>query len=281
MTGSFSDLGNCRFALYLVCCSRKPIELLCFLYIRAHMHVNTNMNSANTKKRQHIVILSGAGISAESGLQTFRDSDGLWEGYAIEDVATPGAWRRNPAQVLGFYNYRRRQVLAAAPNNAHFELAFWEQYADVTIITQNIDDLHERAGSTRVLHLHGEILKMRSERQVTPLYEIRDAIRIGDRAPDGAQFRPHVVWFEEPVPMMETAISVVQEADCFVVVGTSLMVYPAAGLIQYARISVPKFIVDKKIPQLDAELNFTTFPFAATIGLPMVTHQLKELFNWS
>lgn len=239
------------------------------------------MNSATHQKRQHIVILTGAGISAESGLQTFRDSDGLWEGYDIEDVATPRAWHRNPARVLDFYNHRRRQVMEAEPNAAHFELAYWEKFADVTIITQNIDDLHERAGSSRVLHLHGEILKMRSEKQEAPLFDIRNDILIGDRAPDGGQFRPHVVWFEEPVPMMEAAVPVVQQANCFIIVGTSLMVYPAAGLLQHASAGIPKFIVDKKIPQLDNTLNFITLPFPATIGLPRVTQHLQEIFGWS
>jgi len=231
------------------------------------------------QKRPHIVVLTGAGISAESGLQTFRDSDGLWEGYDIEEVATPRAWRRNPALVLEFYNYRRRQVLQAQPNAAHFELVKWESFADVSIITQNIDDLHERAGSTRVLHLHGEILKMRSERRPAPLYDIRGDIKLGDCAPDGAQLRPHVVWFEEPVPMMEEAIPLVAQADCFVVVGTSLVVYPAAGLVQFAPAGIPKFLVDKKLPAMPPLPQLTTIELPATAGLPLVTRHLQALYG--
>jgi NAD-dependent deacetylase len=174
-----------------------------------------------------LVVLTGAGISAESGLKTFRDSDGLWEGYNIEDVATPGAWRKDPKLVLEFYNYRRKNVREAAPNAAHLELAALEKHFDVIIVTQNIDDLHERAGSSKVVHLHGEIFKMRSERNEKLIYDIKDDINLGDKADDGAQLRPHIVWFEEPVPMIERALSIVQEADFFVVIGTSLAVYPA------------------------------------------------------
>ncbi len=178
--------------------------------------------------KKKLVVLSGAGISAESGLKTFRDSDGLWEGYDVTEVATPRAWRKNPQLVLDFYNMRRRDVAAAQPNTAHIGLAELEKYFDVTIITQNIDDLHERGGSTNVLHLHGEIFKMRSEKDEMIVKEIRGDIHLGDLAEDGFQYRPHIVWFEEPVPMIETAIEVVSTADIFVVVGTSLVVYPAA-----------------------------------------------------
>src|SRR4051812_7221105 len=155
--------------------------------------------------KKKIVILTGAGISAESGLKTFRDSDGLWEGYDVTEVATPGAWRRDPKLVLDFYNMRRRNVAEANPNAAHIGLAELENYFDVHIITQNIDDLHERAGSTRVLHLHGEIFKMRSEADESLVYEIRNDINLGDTAEDGAQLRPHIVWFEEPVPLITEA----------------------------------------------------------------------------
>jgi len=198
--------------------------------------------------KKKLVVLSGAGISAESGLKTFRDSDGLWEGYPVTEVATPGAWKKNPQLVLDFYNMRRQNVLEARPNNAHLGLAELEKDFDVHIITQNIDDLHERAGSSRVMHLHGEIFKMRSERTAALVYEITTDIQWGDLAEDGHQLRPHIVWFEEPVPMIESAISVVQEADIFVVVGTSLVVYPAAGLVNYAPPFIPKFIIDKRIP---------------------------------
>jgi len=183
--------------------------------------------------KKKLVVLSGAGISAESGLKTFRDSDGLWEGHDVMEVATPRGWRSNPQLVLDFYNMRRKDVATASPNAAHYGLAKLQNEFDVTIITQNIDDLHERAGSKNVLHLHGEIFKMRSERDEELVYEIRGDIKLGDKADDGSQLRPNIVWFEEPVPMIEAAIPVVYSADIFVVVGTSLVVYPAAGVIKY------------------------------------------------
>ncbi|HLY68461.1 MAG TPA: Sir2 family NAD-dependent protein deacetylase [Puia sp.] len=198
--------------------------------------------------KKKLVVLSGAGISAESGLKTFRDSDGLWEGYEVTEVATPGGWKKNPQLVLDFYNQRRKNVLEAKPNSAHYGLAELEKDFDVHIITQNIDDLHERSGSTKVLHLHGEIFKMRSEANTELIYEIKTDIKFGDVAGDGKQLRPHIVWFEEPVPMIESAIGVVRDADIFVVIGTSLVVYPAAGLIHYAAAEIPKFIIDKRIP---------------------------------
>src|ERR1700704_2736422 len=191
--------------------------------------------------KKKIVVLTGAGISAESGLKTFRDSDGLWEGHNIEDVATPRAWKKNPQLVLDFYNLRRRNVTEAKPNAAHYGLAELQQNYDVSIITQNIDDLHERAGSTKVLHLHGEIFKMCSELNRSIVSNIRGDIKLGDLAEDGSQYRPDIVWFEEPVPMIEEAIPVVQSADIFVVVGTSLVVYPAAGLVNFAPRHIPKY----------------------------------------
>lgn len=178
--------------------------------------------------KKKLVVLTGAGISAESGLKTFRDSDGLWEGYNIEDVATPRAWRKDPQLVLDFYNFRRKNVLDAQPNAAHYGLAALQNDFDVTIITQNIDDLHERAGSTNILHLHGEILKMRSEGNEYLIYDIKGDIKLGEKAEDGFQLRPHIVWFEEPVPKIEEAIPIVNAADIFAVVGTSLVVYPGS-----------------------------------------------------
>src|SRR5450432_1817517 len=228
-----------------------------------HYEYGGGMNSSKKK----LVVLTGAGISAESGLKTFRDSDGLWEGYEVTDVATPGAWRRDPQLVLDFYNYRRRDVATADPNAAHFGLAALERDFDVHIITQNIDDLHERAGSTRVLHLHGEIFKMRSEEDESLIYEIREDIRLGQLADDGAQLRPHIVWFEEPVPMIGAAVPLVRSADIFVVVGTSLVVYPAAGLVDFASRMIPKFIVDKKIPYISAIQNLTTIEQPASLGI--------------
>lgn len=216
--------------------------------------------------RKKIVVLTGAGISAESGIRTFRDSNGLWEGYDIAEVATPRAWQANPALVLDFYNMRRRDVLKAEPNAAHKALAALEAAYDVHIVTQNIDDLHERGGSTRVMHLHGEIVKMRSERNPLLLYPIREDIQHGQLAPDGGQFRPHVVWFEEPVPMIEHAVPLMHEADIFILVGTSLAVYPAAGLIDYVRPEVPKYIIDKKIPPVKRYNNIIPIEKSATEG---------------
>ena len=227
--------------------------------------------------KKKLVVLSGAGVSAESGLKTFRDSDGLWEGYNIEDVATPGAWRKDPQLVLDFYNYRRKNVLDAKPNAAHYGLAELEKSFDVTIITQNIDDLHERAGSTNVLHLHGEIFKMRSDRDHDLIYEIRGDIKLGDAADDGGQLRPHIVWFEEPVPKIEEAIPIAKSADIFVVVGTSLVVYPAAGLVSYASRHIPKYIIDKRIPYTPAITNITAIEKPATEGVGELMKLLNSL----
>ena len=226
--------------------------------------------------KKKLVVLSGAGVSAESGLKTFRDSDGLWEGYNIEDVATPRAWKKDPKLVLDFYNYRRKNVLEAKPNAAHYGLAELEKSFDVTIITQNIDDLHERAGSTDVLHLHGEIFKMRSEKDHQLIYEIKGDIKIGDMAEDGGQLRPYIVWFEEPVPKIEEAIPVVRSADIFVVVGTSLVVYPAAGLMNYAAGHIPKYIIDKRIPYTSEVTNITAIEKPATEGVCDLIKFLSE-----
>jgi NAD-dependent deacetylase len=224
-----------------------------------------------------LVVLTGAGISAESGLKTFRDSDGLWEGYNIEDVATPRAWKRNPELVLEFYNYRRKNVQQAIPNAAHKCLAQLEDFFDVHIITQNIDDLHERAGSKKVMHLHGEILKMRSEKNEQLIYPIATDINWGDKAADGAQLRPSIVWFEEPVPMIEEAIKVVADAAIFVVIGTSLVVYPAAGLVNYAPSNIPKFIVDKKVPYTSNINQLMAIEKAATEGIEILKENLMKL----
>lgn len=227
-------------------------------------------------ERKKLVVLTGAGISAESGLKTFRDEDGLWEGYDVHEVATATAWKRNPALVLEFYNMRRKGVKEAKPNAAHHGLAELENDFDVHIVTQNIDDLHERAGSTSVLHLHGEILKMRSEKNESLIYPIENNIAIGDKAEDGAQLRPHIVWFEEPVPLIEEAIKRVRAADVFVVVGTSLAVYPAAGLVDYAPWPIAKFIVDKRIPSTSSLFNLTAIEKPATEGIKDLQKALKE-----
>jgi NAD-dependent deacetylase len=224
--------------------------------------------------KQKLVILTGAGISAESGLKTFRDSDGLWEGYNVYEVATPRGFKANPALVLEFYNERRKDVAKAQPNAAHMGLAALEKHFDVTIITQNIDDLHERGGSTNILHLHGEIFKMRSVANSTKTYDIKGDINVGDLAEDGSQLRPFIVWFEEEVPMIEVAAAVVAEADIFVVIGTSLQVYPAASLIDIAKRSIPKFIIDKKIPYTSSLQNITMIEKTASEGIAELTELL-------
>ncbi len=224
-----------------------------------------------------LVVLSGAGISAESGLRTFRDSDGLWEGYRVEDVATPRAWRADQRLVLDFYNQRRRDVAAAQPNRAHRVLAELEEHFDVRIITQNIDDLHERAGSTNVLHLHGEIFRMRSDRQPHGddlATEVRGDIAFGEKAPDGGSLRPHIVWFEEAVPAIEEAARIAAGADIFVVVGTSLVVYPAAGLLHYVPPAVPKFVVDRSLPHMHGISNVHPIELPATEGMEILKEQL-------
>ena len=225
--------------------------------------------------KKKLIVLTGAGISAESGLQTFRDADGLWEGYDVNDVATATAWRKNRELVLEFYNLRRKSVQVAQPNDAHFALAELEKDFDVFIITQNIDDLHERAGSKNILHLHGEILKMRSEINEELIYPIEGEIKLGDKAEDSEQLRPHIVWFEEAVPMMEPAVKLVLDADLFLIVGTSLVVYPAAGFINYATPYLPKFIVDKKIPYTTGLRNLTVIEKGAGEGMK----ELKDILS--
>ncbi|SEW50789.1 SIR2 family NAD-dependent protein deacylase [Chitinophaga arvensicola] len=222
--------------------------------------------------KPRLVVLTGAGISAESGLRTFRDTDGLWEGYDVYEVASPQGWQKNPSLVQDFYNGRRQDVKAALPNAAHFGLAKLEEKYDVRIITQNIDDLHERGGSSRVLHLHGEIFKMRSVNDEEKIYDIIGDIKMGDLAEDGGQLRPHIVWFGEAVPMIESAAREVWEADVFVVIGTSLQVYPAASLLQYVRPDVPIFIIDRKIPEVGAADNLHIIEKPATEGV-------QELLN--
>jgi NAD-dependent deacetylase len=233
------------------------------------------MNRGTAKKR--LVVLTGAGVSAESGLRTFRDSDGLWEGYEVTEVATPRAWRKDPQLVLDFYNMRRRDAAKALPNAAHLGLAELEKDFEVFVITQNIDDLHERAGSTRVLHLHGEIFKMRSEQDESLVYEIREDILLGQLADDKEQLRPHIVWFEEPVPMIMEAAALARSADIFVVIGTSLVVYPAAGLLDYALPGIPKFILDKKIPFTPAIRHLTPIEKPASLGIAELIEKLSLL----
>lgn len=223
---------------------------------------------------KRIVVLSGAGVSAESGLKTFRDSDGLWENYKIEEVATIDAWHRNPALVLQFYDERRAAVMEAQPNLAHRLLADLQAYFDVQIITQNVDDLHERAGSKKVLHLHGEITKMRSVKNETLLFPASKRIKLGDRAADGGQLRPHIVWFGEEVPMMMKAIPLMAQADYLLVIGTSLQVYPAAGLIEEAPRHCKRFLIDKQLPPRSEPLNCEIIQDVATAGMKILYERL-------
>ncbi|MBL7953026.1 MAG: NAD-dependent deacylase [Flavobacteriales bacterium] len=226
--------------------------------------------------RQRLVVFSGAGVSAESGLRTFRDSDGLWEEHRIEDVATPEAWRRDPATVLRFYDMRREQVLAARPNAAHRAIADLEDRFHVEVVTQNIDDLHERAGSTRVLHLHGEILKVRSTAEPTLITRLNGtSLRLGDRCALGSQLRPHIVWFGEEVPEMQRAAALISKADVLVVVGTSLQVYPAAGLIHYLPRTAEMFVVDPKDPQVGVQ-GAHHWKQKASEGLPALALHLRK-----
>jgi NAD-dependent deacetylase len=218
-----------------------------------------------------VVVLTGAGISAESGLKTFRGNDGLWEGHRIEDVACPEAWARDPARVLRFYNERRQAVRAAEPNAAHVALVDLERAYDVRIVTQNVDDLHERAGSTNVLHLHGEILKARSTRDPRLVRHLGDRdIDLGDHCELGSQLRPHIVWFGEMVPAMDEAVELVAEADVLLVVGTSLQVYPAAGLVFEAPSKARRIVVNPEVPERVTGAAFEAVAKPATVGVPEV-----------
>ena len=231
-----------------------------------------------------IAVLTGAGISAESGLKTFRDSDGLWENYRVEDVATPEAFRADPELVLKFYNMRRKQTLEAKPNAAHIALAELEkritkdeQRITVNIITQNIDDLHERAGSNHVLHLHGEILKSRSSFNEHLTYDCRGDIMLGDKCEKGSQLRPFIVWFGEAVPMLENAARIVRKADALMVIGTSLNVYPAAGLVYEAPVGTPIMVIDPNIPTMQRIPNVHAFTEKASTGVPKAIDKLLSM----
>lgn len=226
--------------------------------------------------KKKLVIFSGAGVSAESGLKTFRDSGGLWEQYNIEDVATPDAWAKNPALVTQFYNERRKQVMNAKPNEAHQLIAQLESRYDVQIITQNIDDLHERAGSKKVLHLHGEIMKVRSTVDSRQIYRIdKWEVKMGDLCEKGSQLRPHIVWFGEMVPEMDNAIMLAEKADMFMVIGTSLNVYPAAGILNYVPPGAPKWLIDPGDFNLDYVINLKHIKKVATEGMRTFINELK------
>lgn len=225
--------------------------------------------------KKRIVVFTGAGVSAESGIKTFRDSDGLWENYRIEDVATPEAWKKDPELVLDFYNQRRRQAINANPNLAHLALAMLEKKFDVRIITQNVDDLHERAGSTNVIHLHGQLNKSRSSINPRLIYDIEGSeLKMGELAEDNSQLRPHIVWFGENVPAMEDAMYITQTANIFIVIGTSLAVYPAASLVDYAIIADKKILIDPKA-ELPYHINdFEVVRSNAGEGVPKIVKQL-------
>lgn len=224
---------------------------------------------------KQIVVLTGAGISADSGLATFRGAEGLWEGYDIDDVASIEGWYRDKATVLDFYNIRRKQAADAIPNLAHHALVNLEEKFDVTIITQNVDELHEKAGSGKVVHLHGMLREVRSETDENLITDIgADPIRLGDKAADGSQLRPNVVWFGEAVPMIERAYDLVTDADIFIIVGTSLAVYPAAGLINFAADDIPKYLVDPSVPEAYLDENWVHIKRRAAEGLPILVDQL-------
>ena len=217
---------------------------------------------------KRLVVLSGAGISAESGIPTFRDAGGLWEGYPVEDVATPQGWRKNRELVLDFYNQRRKKALEVKPNRGHEILAELQSDFDVTIVTQNVDNLHERAGSSNVIHLHGSLFESRSTLDESLIYPIDGwELKLGDMCEKGSQLRPNIVWFGEMVPMMEVAATIASEADIFLVVGTSMAVYPAAGLIDYVGGDVPKFVVDPKVPEMRNRSNIHFIPEKASVGM--------------
>lgn len=232
-------------------------------------------DSGRKEGKKRLVVLTGAGMSAESGLATFRDAGGLWENYNVEDVASIEGWYRNPKLMTEFYNDRRAQLENVQPNEGHRILAELEQFFDVGIVTQNVDNLHERAGSTKVLHLHGELTKARSERDETKIYDVGyRRMEYGERAPDGSLLRPHIVWFGEAVPMIAEAARWVRDAEIFAVVGTSLNVYPAAGLIHDLRGGTRAFLIDPKEVSVPSSLHFTVIRAGASQGLAAMRDQL-------
>ncbi len=226
---------------------------------------------------KNIVVLTGAGVSAESGIKTFRDAGGLWEGHDIMEVASPVGWHKNKNLVLDFYNKRRRQLLEVSPNLAHRALVELEKHFNVAVITQNVDDLHERAGSSNVVHLHGELFKVRSTGNPTLIYTHRKDLNIGDVCEENSQLRPHIVWFGEAVPMLDKAIEITEKADILIIIGTSMQVYPAAILINYAKSGIPVYFVDPK-PAIHEKsfLNLTIYPENASTGVAKVVNELIE-----
>ncbi|MEP5253844.1 MAG: NAD-dependent deacylase [Winogradskyella arenosi] len=225
--------------------------------------------------KQHIVVLTGAGISAESGIKTFRDADGLWEGHDVMEVATPEGFKKNPELVLDFYNQRRRQLQTVQPNQAHLDLAALEKTYNVTIVTQNVDDLHERAGSSAIVHLHGELRKARSTGNPEAITPWDQDLHLGDLCKQGYQLRPHIVWFGEDVPKIEAAIEICQTADILVIIGTSMQVYPAAGLLDYTPKNTPIYYIDPK-PASVANKAVTLIQKSATEGTKVLLDLLKD-----
>lgn len=225
--------------------------------------------------QKRIVVLSGAGMSAESGLKTFRDNDGLWNNHRVEEVATPEAWAADMDLVLEFYNQRRKQLLECEPNPGHYAIAALEEKYDVQIVTQNVDDLHERAGSNNVLHLHGELKKVRSSADPALVFELDGwELKRGDTCPKGSQLRPHIVWFGEPVPNISMGAELTTTADILIIVGTSLQVYPAAGLVHYAPVSSPKYYVDPSAHENSMVSNMTVIREKSGIALPGLVEEL-------
>lgn len=225
--------------------------------------------------RSLLCVLSGAGMSAESGISTFRDSNGLWENHRIEEVASPEGWKANPSLVLDFYNKRRAQLLSCQPNAAHYALAALEKVMDVVIVTQNVDDLHERAGSTQVIHLHGELRKVRSTKHEALVYPWETDLQIGDCCEKGHQLRPHIVWFGEPVPELQRAVPYFIQADYLAIIGTSLLVYPAAGLIHYSNPEIEKFYIDLHADKIPSMTNLQVFKTTASDGVQKMTQILS------
>lgn len=265
-------------------------DLPVFLYRENYLDkYKQSQKKLENMSKPKLVVFTGAGISKESGLHTFRDSDGLWNNFKIEEVCTPEALNRDPQKVLDFYNDIRKKIIAAEPNVAHLTIALLEEAYDVTVITQNIDDLHERAGSTKVLHLHGEITKMRSVKDPNTFFEYKDDIKVGDLAHDHAQLRPHIVFFGEDVPAINDAVTIAMKADILVIIGTSLEVYPAANVVTYVRYGIPIFAIGPEVPLAselannafggtkDARPNYIPIQKVATEGVKDLIKELQNL----
>lgn len=231
------------------------------------------MSKSKKNMKKKVVVLTGAGISAESGIKTFRDADGLWEGHDVMEVASPQGWQRNRKLVLDFYNQRRAQLHTVEPNAAHFAIAELEAKYDVSVVTQNVDDLHERAGSSHIVHLHGELRKVRSTKDETLIYDWDGDVNEGDTCEKGSQLRPHIVWFGEAVPMIETAAQICTAADVLIIVGTSMQVYPAAGLVDFVARDIPKYFVDPKPASVNVP-NLRVIADKATTGVRSLVDEL-------